>query len=231
MEVWSDPNLAQRWSEDPTRRNPTRVEQLDILLSLIQDLYQPNKTIVDVGIGSGIVTSMLLEKIPDANVLGIDGSPAMVKLAHERLIKHQDQYDIIFQDLTSLDSASSPEGNFQIAFSVQTIHNIPDEHKLKTFEWIYQWLEADGWFFLLDRFEVHQERLFPATHSLWQRLNHVYDSDVTEGDSFAEHVEKINNSEDIPASLEQHLDWLRNIGFDAECLHLHGNRGLIVTRK
>jgi len=231
MDVWSDPSLAQRWSEDPTRRNPTRIEQLDIMLSLIQDLYQSGKTIVDVGIGSGIVTSMLLERMPDAQVLGIDGSPAMVKLAHERLVKYQDQYNITFQDLTDLDNASKPEGDFQIAFSVQTIHNIPDEHKVKSFEWIYNWLETDGWFFLLDRFEVFQERLFPATHSLWKRLNRVYDSDVTEGDTFADHVEKVGNSEDIPASLEQHLEWLRNIGFSAECLHVHGNRGLIVARK
>lgn len=231
MDVWSDPDFTQRWSENPTRGNPTRLEQLDILLSLIEDLYQPEKTIVDIGIGSGIVEAMLFERLPKAQVLGVDGSPAMVELARERLKSFEDQYDIVFQDLMQLDDESIPQGEFQIAFSVQTIHNIPDEHKINTFEWIYQLLEPGGWFLLMDRFAVTQEALFPAMFSLWQRLGRVYDTQINEGQSFTEHTVKISNSEDIPATVPQHLEWLDEIGFDAACLHLHGHRGLLVARK
>lgn len=231
MDVWRDPDFTKRWSENPTRGNPTRPEQLDILLSLIEGLYQPEKTLVDIGIGSGIVEAMLLERIPEAQVLGIDGSPAMVELARERLKKFENQYDIVFQDLTKLEKASTPQGEFQIAFSIQTIHNIPDEHKIKALEWIYQLLEPGGWFLLMDRFAVTQEALFPAMFSLWQRLGRVYDTQINEGQTFTEHTVKISNSEDIPATVPQHLEWLEDIGFEAACLHLHGHRGLLVARK
>ena len=37
--------------------------------------------------------------------------------------------------------------------------------------------------------------------------------------------------EDCPASLEEHLSWLRQVGFEATCLHLHLNRAVIAGVK
>lgn len=44
-------------------------------------------------------------------------------------------------------------------------------------------------------------------------------------------LERLQNKEDYPASLEEHLDWLRCAGLSATCLHLHLHRALIAGKK
>ncbi len=44
---WRDPALAQRWSVDPTQFNPLRGETLDVLLTAIETVFLPGKTLLD----------------------------------------------------------------------------------------------------------------------------------------------------------------------------------------
>lgn len=44
--------------------NPTRAEQLDILISMLNDFTTPSDCILDLGYGSGKVEELLLEHIP-----------------------------------------------------------------------------------------------------------------------------------------------------------------------
>ena len=67
------------------RTNPTRTEQLDILLTLVEGEYRPGSAILDIGMGSGRVEESLLGRLPDAFVVGVDASEAMLALAAGRL--------------------------------------------------------------------------------------------------------------------------------------------------
>jgi hypothetical protein len=73
--------------------------------------------------------------------------------------------------------------------------------------------------------------LFSAYRSAWDRLNRLHGASIREGDTFQEHARKVATRGDLPASLEQHLKWLREAGFEAACLHLHANRALFCARK
>src|SRR5579862_6213955 len=94
-----DPNMVRQWDSDPARQNPTRPEQLDLLISILADVYQSGDTILDLGFGSGIVEALIFERIPSAQVIGVDSSPTMMALAHERLKPHADQYRAIEHNL------------------------------------------------------------------------------------------------------------------------------------
>ena len=231
LEDWKSAETAQSWSVDPTLHNPLRVEQLDLLLSLVAAEYRPGDTIIDVGIGSGIVEEMMFERLPGAQVLGIDSSQAMVDLARARLHKYSGQYSVVIHDLREIGTLLLPVVRYGICISIQTIHNVEDEHKWATLAFIHRVLADGGLFLLLDRIAVDTPGLYGGYRAMWDRLNRLHGASMSEGDTFQEHIDKVRTRGDLPVSLKQHLAWLREIGFEAACLHLHGNRALFAARK
>jgi len=231
FEDWKLAETAQNWDADPTGHNPTREEQLDIMLSILADIYQPGKAILDVGLGSGIVEDLIFKRIPGAHVVGIDSSEAMIKLAHRRLQPYAGQYEVVMHDITRIASIEIPGRDYQVAISIQTIHNVADEYKKPIFDFIYATLETGGLFLLLDRVAVETPYLFDCYKSMWERLDKVYGAHLREGPTFEEHTRSVRARGDLPAGLDQHLAWFREAGFETACLHLHGNRALIAGRK
>ncbi len=228
---WTDADTARDWSADPTTHNPLRVEQLNIMISILQDLYQPGTAILDIGMGSGIVEELIFNRISGAQIVGIDSSEAMVELARERLHNYRDQYKVVMHDLRDIESVQLPAADYGAVISVQTIHNVPDEHKKKAFALAYRTLDKGGVFLLLDRIAVSTPALFDIYTSVWKQQERVYGARLREGATFEEHGESVKARGDLPAGLEQHLQWLREAGFSATCLHLHGNRALFAAKR
>lgn len=231
MEDFKDPATARSWDADPAHRNPAREEQLDILLSVLADEYMPGKAILDIGLGSGRVEELLFERIPGAYVIGVDASEAMLELAHARLQPYADRYEVVIHDLTEMATLQLPRLDVQAIISIQTVHNVADEHKRAAFKLAYETLEPGGIFLLLDRIAIDTPNVFPAYRSLWRRLNRLHNAQMREGETFEEHIKSVAERGDLPVTLEQHLVWLREAGFEAACLHLHGNRALFAGRK
>lgn len=231
MENFKDPATAQSWDTDPIKRNPTRPEQLDIMLSILEDAYQPGKAILDIGMGSGIVEEMIFQRIPGAYVVGVDGSAAMLELAHRRLAGYQERYEAVIHELREMGTLQLPRREYQLAISIQTIHNVADEYKQPIFQLVHTTLESGGLFLLLDRIAIDTPALFDTYKSLWKRLDRIHRAQMGEGATFEEHIESVRVRGDLPTNLEQHLRWLREVGFEAACLHLHGNRALLAARK
>lgn len=231
VEDWKDPETAQSWNADQVRNNPLRAEQLDLLLSIVAAEYRPGDTIIDVGMGAGHVEELLFERVPEAQVLGIDSSEPMVALAHARLSNYRHQYSVVMHDLREIGTLQLPAVRYSLAFSVQTIHNVEDRHKRETFSFLYRTLAPGGLFLLLDRIAVDTPNLYDAYKVAWSRLNRVHGTGKIEGETYQEHLDIVSTRGDLPISLEQHLQWLREAGFEAACLHLHGNRALFAARK
>jgi ubiquinone/menaquinone biosynthesis C-methylase UbiE len=231
MDDWKDPDTAQNWSADPLSHNPTRVEQLDILISILEAEYRQHTTILDIGLGSGIVEEAIFKRIPNAYVVGVDSSRAMLELAYERLRGYEGQYEVVVHDLTQLETLELPDEEYSVVISVQTIHNVKNEHKREIFKLIYNVLQPGGLFLLLDRIAVDTPRLFSLYRNLWDRLGRIHSSRSHEGQTFEEYIQNIATRGDLPITPEQHLEWLRDAGFEVACLHLHGNRALFAARK
>lgn len=84
------------------------------------------ETVLDAGCGSGRATRLLLEKVPDGRVIGVDGSASMVAEAEKNLAEFGDRVRLIHSDLLELDL----DNEVDVAFSNATFHWIADHAKL-----------------------------------------------------------------------------------------------------
>ena len=209
-----------------------RGETLDILLSLIEDEYQPGRAILDIGFGSGMVEELIFQRIPGAYVVGVDGSEPMIEIARRRLAPYENQMMMVMHDITQVGTMQLPPAEYQIAISVQTLSNVANEDKKAIFKFAHGLLDEGGLFIVLDRMGIDTPALYSCYKTVWNRLNRIHNARINEGATFEEHLKKMEDAGALTANPEQHLQWLREAGFgEAACLYLHGHRALIVGRK
>jgi len=77
--------------------------------------------LVDAGCGTGRVTRMLAERMPDARILAVDASAQMVEVAREHLADLGDRVEVRVQDLTELET----DAPVDLVFSNAVFHWIP----------------------------------------------------------------------------------------------------------
>jgi tRNA (cmo5U34)-methyltransferase len=230
-DIWLNPTRTSNWDSDPFSGNPLRGEQLDLLLGLIADHYTPGSTILDIGSGSGLVEEQLFQRLPEALVVGVDYSPAMMAMAAKRLRGNEKQFVMVQHDLCNIQAAKLPERNYRIAFSVQTIHNLPPENQRNVMSWVYKVLANRGFFFFLDRIAVPGAESFSCYQSVWKRQERVYSSSIDEGGSFSEHQQYLDEQGDSPLTLQENLKIIADAGFQASALDVRANRALIACVK
>jgi trans-aconitate 2-methyltransferase len=101
--------IQERWARAVLERLPLRGDE----------------TVLDAGCGSGRVTAMLAERLPDGQVIGVDGSPSMIEEARRTLPPGT---RLMTCDLLDLDL----EGEVDAVFSNAVFHWVPDHPRLFT---------------------------------------------------------------------------------------------------
>jgi trans-aconitate 2-methyltransferase len=84
---------------------------------------QGDETVLDAGCGSGRVTRLLLERLPDGRVIGVDASPTMIEKARQAL---PERTEFIVSDLLDLELEEAADA----VFSNATFHWILDHRRM-----------------------------------------------------------------------------------------------------
>jgi trans-aconitate 2-methyltransferase len=84
-----------------------------------------DETVMDAGCGTGKVTELLLQHVPDGTVLAVDASESMVRAARERFAGYP-QVMLVHEDLLRLEV----EEPVDVIFSTATFHWIKDHDSL-----------------------------------------------------------------------------------------------------
>ena len=94
-----------------------------------------NETVMDAGCGTGRVTELLLDRLPQGRVLAIDADPDMIRIARENL---GDRADVRLCDLVDLPSDEQVDA----IFSTATFHWVLDHDRL--FSHLFSALRSGG---------------------------------------------------------------------------------------
>jgi len=86
-----------------------------------------DEVVLDAGCGTGRVTERLLERLPRGRVIAVDGSPAMIASARERLMQRGDRVRFLVADLTHPLPIAEP---VDAILSTATFHWIADHDAL-----------------------------------------------------------------------------------------------------
>src|SRR5919206_2947783 len=114
---------ARSWDGAAYDRLSTPMEQLGREVMERLEL-RGDETVLDAGCGSGRLTEVLLERVPDGRVIGIDVSASMIDAARKRL---GPEADLRVADLVGLDLGGE---TVDVVFSTATFHWIADHDAL-----------------------------------------------------------------------------------------------------
>jgi tRNA (cmo5U34)-methyltransferase len=219
---WFEPEQAAEWDAGGGRHLPTRAEQQELLLALLAGIG--DGSVLDLGVGSGLVAEAVLDMLPRAELVGVDFSPAMLDRARQRLGRFGARAQLCQGDLSAPETIDLPRRRFAAVFSVQTLHHLDEPEKATAFAWMAGLVEPSGLVVVVDRVKVEEE-LFGDWHVAWRRV------DPTLPGTYTELVAQLTEGGDRPSTLEDHIAWMRAAGLAACCLHLYGDRAMLVGRK
>jgi tRNA (cmo5U34)-methyltransferase len=168
------------------------------------DLIPPHtQSVVDLGAGSGLLTILLRNRLPQARIHLIDFSAPMLALARQRLgedrLTTYEEADYVTNPL--------PQGCDAIVSSL-SIHHLDDADKKIIYRKAHQALAPGGVFINADHVAGPTPELEARYQKLW--LQQVRAEGATE-----EQIEAslYRQTEDRRASVEDQILWLRQAGF------------------
>ena len=230
---WRDPAAAAAWDARDTASVPTRPEQLELLVTLLERHCPPEGTVLDLGYGSGKVEELIFSRLPSVRIVGVDNSQAMMRLAEGRLAPWADRFTAVAGDLADWTTFAVGLPACDAVIAVQSLHHLSAPAMREAYREASRLLLPGGIFLLVDRVKVADEAIFPLYLTLWRHLDRERGSTAAEqeGADFASHTLKLQRAGDLPVELEDHLAWLRGCGLHPAVLHAYGNRCLIGARK
>lgn len=219
---WSNKDFAEDWDSGGAAQHPVRKEHLDMLVSIISDGYSSGKYILDLGYGSGQVEELLYAQLPDAKIVGTDNSDVMIDLSNKRLGDNFKKLSVINHSLEDIEVLELPKGDYQYVISVQALHHLTHDQQKKIFQFAYNTLEQGGSFLFVDRVALDVKNFEKPYKAIYEKMFNK---------PFEGYKKDIEQKGDYPATSEQHIFWMEEIGFRAICLSKKFDRAFILGVK
>lgn len=165
--------------------------------------------VLELGAGTGELTTKLLTRFPESTVLAVDHSEGMLAEAERKLETFGNRADIV--QGTFPDDYPTATDEFDLAISSLAVHHLPSDEKRRLFDSLADALVPGGWFVNGDviRFDApHLETLGSAMIENWVR------SKGWEEEEFMNRWQA-SDEYDEPDTLTDQLLWLREAGFES----------------
>jgi tRNA (cmo5U34)-methyltransferase len=238
--------LREGWREDDSALfidygrafTPDRERQQAIICELVASAAP--RRVVELCCGGGELARLLLERLPEARLLALDGSPTMLAQTRETCAVHAGRLELRQFDLAADDWRGLQPAPDAICSSL-AVHHLDGPQKQELFSDLHRALRPGGVFVLADLIR-------PASDAGWRIAAEDWDRAVAErslrlyGDDrahqkFAElrwnyFTWPDDNTIDHPSSVAEHVGWLEAAGFAAIELHwLLAGHAIFSARK
>ena len=199
---------------------PMRGEIRETILDLIPAEREERFLAVELGTGSGWLSEAILERFPRARVLGLDGSPAMLKETRIRLQRFEGRFELQRFQLGDTAWRAALGANVRCCVSSLVIHHLDAAGKQALYRDLYGHLEANGAVLIADLVAPRSERERRYMSQRWDAEVKRQSLAITGSlDAHQEFVERHSNwyeypdPMDMPSSVPDHLTWLSEAGF------------------
>ena len=167
-----------------------------------------SKKILDLGAGTGLLSTLVRTWYPEAHIHLMDVSDAMLQRARARLASDSN----VSYEVADYGTASLGEG-YDAIVSALSIHHLDDTAKKQLFTRIFTALSPGGAF-------INAEQVAGPTPSLDEVYKRLWLQQVREAGATPDQIADslYRQQDDRCASVEDQLDWMRRAGFnDADC--------------
>lgn len=180
----------------------------------------PLRRVLDIGAGTGVLSMRVAAAHPEAELVLLDGAPAMLERAKAALGDRASTHVADFRD-------PLPAGPFDAVVSALAIHHLDDEGKRDLFGRVHAALTPGGVFVNAEHVAGPTPWL-EARYQAWHR-----DASAALGttpEEWAAAQERM--SHDRLAPVEPQLAWLREAGFsDVDCIFKDHGFAVMVGRR
>lgn len=178
--------------------------------------------VLDVGAGTGLLSSFFLEENPTAQIALIDISKEMLQKAKERF-KSKDTISYIEADYAKFVF----EEKYDLIISSLSIHHLEDSEKKLLYTSLYNALKPGGLFINGDQFHGRSAKTEKRNQEWWRRT--IEETSLTDKE-IAGWEERVKM--DLPATVDDNCIWLEEAGFkEVDCIYKMYNFGIIIGRK
>jgi tRNA (cmo5U34)-methyltransferase len=217
---------------------PERERQQAIMAELVASVTPAR--LVELCCGSGDLLRLLLERLPEARALALDGSPAMLAETKETCAAHARRLELREFDLAA-HGWRQLEPAPDAIYSSLAIHHLDGEGKRQLFEDLHAALRPGGIFVLADLIRPDSDAGWRIAAEDWdravaERTAPIYGDDRAQR-KFAElrwnyFCWPDDNTIDHPSTVAEHVAWLEAAGFAAIELHwLQAGHAIFSARK
>ncbi len=218
---------------------PDREQQIETICGLIPDTPPPSH-VVELCCGEGLLSHALLERLANATVHALDGSPKMLARTRTRLAQYGDRFDTTQFDLAATDWRAFPWPLTGVVSSL-AIHHLDGPGKQALFADVARALAPGGVFVVADLVEPTSEAARRVAAKAWddavRRRALELDGDLAafeafQADDWNHYSAPEPDPVDMPSPLKSQLDWLAAAGLcDIDVHYLKAGHAIFSGRK
>jgi tRNA (cmo5U34)-methyltransferase len=204
-EDWFDDEFVVYWINQQESRFDERNRQFVRLRAVLPRDADEEFRYIDLGAGAGHLDVVLLEHFGRARATILDGSPAMLAGARNRLARFGDRVEFVQGNLATPEWIAGVQGPFDAAVSTIALHNLWEPRRLRQlYAEVHELLGEGGLFLNLDYVRATRPALAPL--AAWAAKDPDAGFDTARGGA------------GFPGTVEEQLGWLREAGFaGADC--------------
>ncbi|OEH93593.1 class I SAM-dependent methyltransferase [Bacillus solimangrovi] len=212
---------AKNYDEERTKLIPCFKKFYSTAVELVQ-IHEEPLTILDLGAGTGLLTSMLLERYPTAHYTLIDLSEKMLNVAKKRF---EGNNNITYKvaDYTTVEG----QNQYDVVVSSLSIHHLSDDQKEKLYHNVFNSLKSGGIF-------VNADQVLGETDNLNQQYKQNWQQRIENTNLTTEQLQAAyeRTKLDQMSTLSQQLNWLKAAGFvDVDCVFKEYSFAVLFGKK